>query len=268
MSVRSEAVDHSMLSFLSSAETPLSVLVISLTAFATSTVTAIIGAGGGTALLLVMLYFLPAASVVPAHGCIQLVANTTRVILFRRHMHWPVILRFVLPMPLGVYVGLQIHHMMSAAALQLAIAGFVLLSLLIRKPTGPAEGGLPGWIYVVTGFVTGIGNVLVGVIAPLLGAILRFESLSKERVVGTLGFFGFAGNVFKVAGFSLVGFAFADFLVTIICASLATIVGNILGKRVLSGVSNRMFARAFQIMLGLLATSLIWDALATGLGGG
>ena len=178
-----------MLSFLSAAETPLSVLVISLTAFATSTVTAIIGAGGGTALLLVMLYFLPAASVVPAHGCIQLVANTTRVILFRRHMHWPVILRFVLPMPLGVYAGLQVHHMMSETALQIAIAGFVLISLLIRKPTGPMAAGLPGWVHLGAGFVTGIGNVLVGVIAPVLGAILRFENLTKERMVGTLGFF-------------------------------------------------------------------------------
>ena len=255
------AVWSDMLSFLSAAETPLSVLVISLTAFATSTVTAIIGAGGGTALLLVMLYFLPAASVVPAHGCIQLVANTTRVILFRRHMHWPVILRFVLPMPLGVYAGLQVHHMMSETALQIAIAGFVLISLLIRKPTGPMAAGLPGWVYLGAGFVTGIGNVLVGVIAPVLGAILRFENLTKERMVGTLGFFGFAGNVFKVAGFSLVGFAVADFLVTIICASLATIGGNVIGKRVLAGVSNQMFARAFQVMLALLAISLIWDAL-------
>ena len=119
-------------------------------------------------------------------------------------------------------------------------------------------------VYLGAGFVTGIGNVLVGVIAPVLGAILRFENLTKERMVGTLGFFGFAGNVFKVAGFSLVGFAVADFLVTIICASLATIGGNVIGKRVLAGVSNQMFARAFQVMLALLAISLIWDAMIAG----
>lgn len=252
----------SLLPVLSQAETPLSILVISLTAFATSTVTAIIGAGGGTALLLVMLYFVPAASVIPVHGCVQLVANTTRVFLFWRHMHWPVIARFILPMPLGVYVGLQIHHMMSEVILQLVIAGFVLLSLLIRKGGGQSSQGLPDWIYVGTGFVTGIGNVLVGVIAPLLGALLRFENLGKERMVGTLGFFGFAGNVFKVAGFALVGFALTDYLVTIICAALATIGGNFLGKRVLAGVTSRQFALAFQVMLALLACSLIWDAVS------
>ena len=109
------------------------VLTVTSVAFISSTLTALVGAGGGTGLLLVMLWFVPAASVVPVHGCIQLVSNTARVVLFRRHMHWPAIIRFVIPMPAGVYVGLQLHGMMSQAALQLVIAGFVLLSLADRR---------------------------------------------------------------------------------------------------------------------------------------
>ena len=116
------------------ADPVVTLLAITSTAFVTSTLTALIGAGGGTALLLVMLWFVPAASVVPVHGCIQLVSNTARVVLFRRHMHWPVIIRFVIPMPAGVYVGLQLYGMLDQSALQLVIAGFVLLSLLVRVP--------------------------------------------------------------------------------------------------------------------------------------
>ena len=144
----------------------VTLLTIASTAFVTSTLTALIGAGGGTALLLVMLWFVPAASVVPVHGCIQLVSNAARVVLFRRHMHWPVIIRFVIPMPAGVYLGLQLYGMMDQAALQLVIAGFVLLSLLVRVPDAVAGRAVPAWAYVPAGFVIGGANMLVGVLAP------------------------------------------------------------------------------------------------------
>ena len=244
------------------ADSVVTLLTITSTAFVTSTLTALIGAGGGTALLLVMLWFVPAASVVPVHGCIQLASNTARVVLFRRHMHWPVIIRFVIPMPAGVYFGLQLYGMLDQSALQLVIAGFVLLSLLVRVPGDVAGRAFPAWAYLPAGFLIGGANMLVGVLAPVLGAILRFERLDKERTVGTLGFFGFAGNVFKTAGFVLVGFSFADYLPMIACASLATILGNLLGRRLLGGISSAGFAAAFRIMLGLLALKLVWDALS------
>ena len=236
-------------------------LTIASTAFVTSTLTAIVGAGGGTMLLLVMLWFIPAASVVPVHGCIQLASNTARVALFRRHMHWPVIIRFVIPMPAGVYLGLQLYGMMDQAALQLVIAGFVLLSLLVRVPVAAAGRVFPAWAYVPLGFLIGGANMLVGVLSPILGAILRFERLDKEHMVGTLGFFGFAGNVFKVAGFAVAGFAFLDYAAVILCASVAAILGNFVGKRLLGGVSAKNFATAFRIMLALLALKLVWEAL-------
>ncbi len=237
-------------------------LVITSTAFLTSTLTAMIGAGGGTALLLVMLYLMPAASVVPVHGCIQLVSNTARVCLFWQHMNWRIIMRFVAPMPIGVYLGLQVYDRLEPVAIQLVIAAFVLVSLLVRAPKSAAgAGGLSTWAYLTGGLVIGAGNMIVGVLAPVLGAMLRLEQLGKEATVGTLGFFGFAGNVLKIAGFAIVGVAFAPYASIIICASLATIAGNVVGKRLLAGLTSHAFERAFRVMLGLLAAKLIWDAL-------
>ena len=240
---------------------PETVAVITLAAFFTSMLTAMVGAGGGTALLLLMLYVMPAGQVVPVHGGIQLVSNLTRVVLFWRHMHWPAILRFVIPMPAGVYLGLELYGLLSSAGLQLVIAGFVLLSLLVRVPASSAQAGLPSWVYYLSGFFIGAGNILVGVLAPILGAILRLENLPKERLVGTLGFFGFAGNLFKISGFALVGFAFAPHAPTIICAALATVAGTYVGKKLLSGLSSKRFTTLFQIVLAVLASKLVWDAL-------
>jgi len=240
---------------------PETVAVITLAAFFTSMLTAMVGAGGGTALLLLMLYVMPAGQVVPVHGGIQLVSNLTRVVLFWRHMHWPAILRFVIPMPAGVYLGLELYGLLSSAGLQLVIAGFVLLSLLVRVPASSAQASLPSWVYYLSGFFIGAGNILVGVLAPILGAILRLENLPKERLVGTLGFFGFAGNLFKISGFALVGFAFVPHAPTIICAALATVAGTYVGKKLLSGLSSKRFTTLFQIVLAVLASKLVWDAL-------
>ncbi|MEC8262631.1 MAG: sulfite exporter TauE/SafE family protein [Pseudomonadota bacterium] len=238
----------------------LSILVITLAAFLASMVTAVVGAGGGTALLLLMLYMIPAGNVVAVHGCIQLVSNFARVVLFWRHMHWPVIVRFVIPMPAGVYLGLHIYEMMDQDSLQLVIASFVLLSLVIRPSSSPKATGVPKAVYYATGFFIGAANIIVGVLSPILGAILRLERLPKEHLVGTLGFFGFAGNVFKIAGFAFVGFSFAPYAAMVVCASLATIAGTYAGKRLLAGISSRTFTVAFQIMLGAMAARLIWTA--------
>ena len=43
------------------------VLTVTSVAFISSMLTALVGAGGGTGLLLVMLWFVPAAGVVPVH---------------------------------------------------------------------------------------------------------------------------------------------------------------------------------------------------------
>ena len=61
------------------ADSLIMVLTVTSVAFISSMLTALVGAGGGTGLLLVMLWFVPAAGVVPVHGCIQLVSNTARV---------------------------------------------------------------------------------------------------------------------------------------------------------------------------------------------
>ena len=48
----------------------------------------------------------------------------------------------------------------------------------------------------------------------------------------------------------------------IACASVAAILGNVARRRLLGGISSAGFARAFRVMLGLLALKLVWDALS------
>ena len=97
----------------------------------------------------------------------------------------------------------------------------------------------------------------VGVIAPILGVLIIRRDLSKEAMVGTLGFFGFLGNLLKIAGFTLIGFSFAEFGPLMACMIPAAIIGTRVGRAVLSKMDDTYFLIAFRIVLLLLAIKLI-----------
>ena len=126
-----------------------------------------------------------------------------------------------------------------------------------------ANKELPLWAFVPVGFITGTLNMIVGVIAPILGVLVIRKELSKEKIVGTLGFFGLIGNLLKITGFSLVGFSTLQYAPTILCMALAGIIGTRVGRSVLSNLDERYFLIGFRIMLLVLALKLmIYDGLS------
>ena len=94
-------------------------------AFLSSSLTAVLGLGGGMLLISVMSVFLPPAAIVPVHGVVQFASNASRGAFsakdIRRDILWPFLIgcligtlagsRVVLkvpteflPMPLGIFI--------------------------------------------------------------------------------------------------------------------------------------------------------------------
>lgn len=242
---------------------PVEIAILAGAAFCTSALTAVVGAGGGTALIAIMLQLMSPAAAIPVHGAVQLASNTTRVWLLWEHMAWPVIWRFALLMPLGVWLGLEAFQGLPTEAIQILIGCFVLISLAARRIGRWRQSDVPLWAFVPIGFITGALNMVVGVIAPILGVLVIRKDLSKEAIVGTLGFFGFLGNLLKIAGFALIGFSFVEHGPTIACMVPAAIAGARVGRAVLSKMDETYFLIAFRIVLAALALKLILiDGLA------
>ncbi len=241
---------------------PLEILFLSAAAFCTSALTAVVGAGGGTALIAIMLQIMSPAAAIPVHGAVQLASNTARVWLFRKHMAWPIIIRFAALMPFGVALGLLLFQGLSTQVIQGLIGCFVLITLATRQLKSLEGKDLPLWAFVPVGFVTGVLNMIVGVIAPILGVLVIRKDLKKEQVVGTLGFFGFIGNLLKIAGFTLVGFSFREHGWTIACMVPAAVIGTRVGRIALSNLDERYFMIGFRLVLLALGLKLIvFDAI-------
>lgn len=237
--------------------TSLEILLLSAAAFCTSALTAVVGAGGGTALIAIMLQVMSPVVAIPVHGVVQLASNTTRVWLMWQHMAWPIIFRFAALMPLGVWLGLELFQGLPTETIQILIGCFILISLAARQIGKWRESDVPLWAFFPIGFVTGALNMVVGVIAPILGVLIIRKDLSKETMVGTLGFFGLLGNLLKIAGFSIIGFSFIEFGPTILFMAPAAVIGTRVGRAVLARIDERYFMLGFRIVLIGLALKLI-----------
>ena len=80
-----------------------------------------------------MLQVLPPGIAIPVHGAFQSVSNGWRVWLFRENIQWLIILRFGLPLPFGIFVGLWIFQELPKGLLQVFIGVFILSALILQS---------------------------------------------------------------------------------------------------------------------------------------
>ena len=231
--------------------------LLTVLSFFTALMTSLVGAGGGTVLLAAMLQFMNPAEAIPVHGVIQFSSNLTRTWLLRKFINWPIVIRFTLLLPIGVYLGLQIFQNIDANYIKNIIGIFILLALGFQNFKITKNIYVPNYVYYVIGFLTGILNILVGVIAPLLAVIVKQSITEKKSIVGTLGYFGLIGNLIKIIGFSFIGFSFFEYIDTFLMIIPATLIGSRVGQFLLNKISNKIFMIFFQIILIGLAIRLL-----------
>jgi uncharacterized membrane protein YfcA len=68
----------------------------------------------------------------------------------------------------------------------------------------------------------------------------------------------------KVVAFGILGFAFLPWLPLLAAMIIAGFLGTVIGKRLLDHIPHRIFARAFKIVLTVLAARLLYSAAFAG----
>ena len=232
-------------------------LLLTLLSFFTAMMTSIAGAGGGTVLLAAMLQFMNPSEAIPVHGVIQFTSNIARTWLLRKFVKWSIILKFSLMIPLGVYIGLEIFQNINAEDIKKLIGSFIIIALILQNIKFIKNFIISSNWYYIVGLFTGIFNILVGVISPLLAVIVKLSINDKKSIVGTLGFFGLVGNLTKIIGISLIGFSFLEYIDTFLLMIPATLLGSRIGQYLLDKISNKLFFYIFQIILIFLALRLL-----------
>lgn len=226
--------------------------------FLTSAFTAIIGVGGGIALISVMPGLLPAAAIIPVHGAVQLASNVSRVFFGFHHIEWRIFWPFSGGAVLGAFVGAQVVVGFHFDDLPLYLGVFILLVTWVPVPKRAFR--LPGH-FALFGALQTVLALFVGVAGPLTGAFLVSAGLPKDRLVITHGTVMAVTHLCKILVFGFVGFAFAPYLPLVAGMIGAAALGSWSGTHLRDRVSESLFRKVFRIVITLLSLRMIAEAL-------
>ena len=235
-------------------------LVLAVVAFATSVFSAIIGMGGGIILLACLLLFLDPIAAIPIHGVIQLVSNSSRACVQRKHLAWPLIWRYsILLLPFGL-IAIQFVMQMPQDLLKGFIGVFVLLATW--RPKWLLVGTHPDKIdvrrrFILLGGVVGFLNILVGAVGPFIAPFFLNMGFSRQTIVGTKAACQTFGHLVKVILFGFAGFAFMGYLPLVALLIPLVLLGTWVGSRLLEKVSEVSFVWLFKTVLTLVGCWLI-----------
>ncbi len=236
-------------------------LILSVTTLVGATISGVIGMGGGILLLAVMASVLDPIAVVPVHGVVQLVSNSSRGLRLLPHVNRRFVAFYTPMLLVGAAVGIGLYRGASAPWFRPAVGAFVLLVLLWER-LEPERLRAPDWVLVPAGFVGGLLTVLVGATGPYLAAFFLRDDMTRREIVATKAAVQTFGHLVKIPAFLSIGFAYREHLLLIGPLVVCAVLGTLLGTAVLGRLNEQVFRRAFRVVLLVLAVRLVWRGLA------
>ena len=228
-------------------------VVLVVTSFFTSMMTATLGIGGGVLLLAVMAGTMPVSALIPVHGLVQLGSNGNRALMTARHIDWNMLKYFSLGAIVGAFLASFVVVQLPLVIIQFAVAAFILFLVWGSKPK--AQEMNPAG-RTLAGLVTTLVSMFVGATGPLVAAFVHRNNYSKMQITGT-----FASCMTLQHG--LKAFVFTQWAGLIIIMIASGALGTFIGLKVLKRVPAEKFMLACKIVVTLLALRLLWQAFST-----
>jgi uncharacterized membrane protein YfcA len=229
-------------------------IMLALVALCTSTITGIIGVGGGLLLIAVMPVFLPAALIIPMHSVTQVASNASRALLALKSVEWRLFPGFFFGSALGVSCFGLFFASLPSQYLPIGIGSYILLSLwshrfdrLVRRYETFFFAGF---------FQTGLG-MIVGATGPLTTTLMAKSVDDKEKIIATNAFFMMITHLFKIVFIAALGFAYLEHGVLMLSMVSGAVVGSWLGTLIRGRIDGEKYIIYLKWSLSLLAVYMI-----------
>ena len=256
-------MDFILTSLIPTSLSPAWFVTLIICSYLSSAITAAVGVGGGVALLAILLFVMPPATVLPVHGVVQAGSNGGRSFAMRHSIYWPIVLWFTIGALAGVVLASLIFVSIPSRALLLALGLFILWSLWAPRPhaKGFSDRG-----FLLAGFIVSLSGMFLGATGPLLAAFLRDRQQTREWLIATQAAAMCVMHLLKILTFGVIGFVYTEWIALILIMIISGYAGTITGKALLARLPEALFARLFKYVLSALALRLIWSA-TLGFGG-
>ena len=225
---------------------------LGLAAFAGSTLTGIMGVGGGVLILVIMAQFVPPSVLIPLHALVMLYSNLNRVVIQRRHIRWGYVWPFLAA---GVIAIALVSPWVDAMPVDL---GQLLLGLFVLIATWRPHWFQVGqWPASLSGGITGALSMFLGAMGPMVMAVLPRASWSRHEIIATHGMVMGLQYGVKAMAFAWIGFEWIAYLPALVAMCLASTLGNLAGARLLGRVPEQYFKWTLNALLTVLALRLV-----------
>ena len=243
------------------------IVILILSAFITSSISAVLGMGGGIILLGIMAVIIPEGyKVIALHGMVQLFSNTTRTYVFRKYVKTQLIKQFFNGALIGIsfsvgiiitliyYFDVQSANEIKVEVLKPFIGLFIVWNLFLK---GPKKAKIVK-SFVPVGLVAGLSSIFVGAVGPLIAPFFLVKSFNKEHIIANKAAAQMITHLSKIPLF--IYFFNMDYtaeLKILIPLILAVYVGTSFGKKILYFIPELLFKKLFKITLFIIAIRLI-----------
>ncbi len=245
----------------------LQLIILIFSALITSSISAVIGMGGGIILLGIMAIIIPQGYMVIAlHGVIQLFSNTTRTYIFRKHIKKNIVNKFLIGSFVGAFLSgviifllVQFYEVKSASDIKVdflkpIIGVFILWYLFLKGPKKEKDNQS----FIKVGGISGLASVFVGATGPLIAPFFLNSKLTKENIIVNKAACQMITHFTKIPLFIyFFNVNYIDEYSILIPLILSVYIGTNLGKKILSFIPERIFKILFKVCLTMIALRLI-----------
>ena len=249
----------------------MDMIVLIFSAFITSSISAVLGMGGGIILLGIMAIIIPDGYMVVAlHGMVQLVSNVTRSFVFRKHIKKKIIINYFPAALLGLSVSviiiiilIQFFNVNSVNEIKVdflkPLIGIFILWFLYGKRISTMNDN-PNFFKV--GALSGLCTTFIGATGPLIAPFFLKGQLTKENIIANKALCQAISHLGKMPIFLFIfHFNYIAEIKIILPLILAVFIGTNIGKKILYYIPESVFRILFKGSLTIIAIKLVVDQL-------
>jgi hypothetical protein len=228
------------------------VSLISITLL-TSVITLFTGFGVGTIMMPVMALFFDVKVAIFLAAIVHFFNNISRILLYRRNLRRDILRRFGIVSVAGAFIGSFAQLYIQSAWLKSGVGIFLILFALASLLPFPIRWKFPPVVDVAGGLLSGLIGGLIGNQGAIRSLYLLNYRLDKQELIASAAMIAVVIDATRIPVYAVSNYGYLrENLTLMLLVILASIVGTMIGGRILPKVSYEFFRRIILVaVLGL-----------------
>lgn len=213
------------------------IIIFTILSFFTAVISGIMGMIGGMILVVVGTFFVPFDVFLPIHATVQLISNSSRIMMAFSDLDKPVFAKFSMGSVFGTFLGTWVVVMLPRPLLLSISYTFILMSTWIKMLSFNFRFG-----FSILGAFQGFLGGLIGATGPvgMPTLIHRYGDKSDyNRIIITNSGFSMISHFFRVIAFGVWGYAYSAIWHVVAFMAITTVLGSYAGTKIRNKVSGK-----------------------------